>query len=125
VDFDTFKAINDEKRNVGVMGAPSVLTTFTNEACGDDYAVYLRVEDGVIIDASFTTAGCGFGLAALSIATEWVKGKSLEDAEGITEADVDAAIGGFPERRWRYPETAVLIIREAVRKYRGQVGAGG
>jgi NifU-like protein involved in Fe-S cluster formation len=123
MDFDTFKAINDEKRNVGVISVPSVIKTFTNEACGDDFTVYLLIEDDVIVDASFTTTGCGFGLAALSIATDWVKGKSLEDAEGITEADVDAAIGGFPERRRRYPETAALIIRESVQKYRRQVKA--
>jgi len=121
VDFDKLKAINDEQRNVGVMETPSVLKTFTNKACGDDYTVYLNIEGGKIYDASFTTTGCGFGLAALAIATEWVKGKSLEEAESITLADIDEGIDGFPERRRRYPETAALIIRETVRKYRGSI----
>ena len=119
MNFDKLKVINDEQRNVGVMEAPSVLKTFTNEACGDDYTVYFKIEDGKICDASFTTTGCGFGLAALAIATEWVKGKSLEEAERITLTDIDDGIDGFPERRRRYPETAALIIRETVRKYRG------
>lgn len=118
MDFEKFKAINDERRNVGTMSAPSVVGTYRNEACGDDYVVYLRVEDGVIRDASFTTTGCGFGLAALSLGVEWIRGKTLEDALEITAADVEAGIEGFPERRRRYPQTAVDVIRSTIESCR-------
>ncbi len=83
MDFDRFKSINDEMRNVGVMESPSTVRSFKNEACGDAYVIYLRIEEGVIVDASFTTTGCGFGLAALALATEWIKGKTLEQAEAL------------------------------------------
>lgn len=122
MDFEKFQAINNEKRNIGTMTAPSVMSTYKNEACGDDFIVYLRIEDRVITNASFVSTGCGFGIAALSIATEWVKGKSLDEAEGITENDVDAGLGGFPERRINYPRTAVVIIKEVISKYRDSVG---
>jgi NifU-like protein involved in Fe-S cluster formation len=118
MDFDRFKMINDEMRNVGVMEAPSTVRSFKNEACGDDYAIYLRIEEGVIVDASFTTTGCGFGLVALALATEWIKGKTLEQAETLREDDVEAGIDGFPERRREYPRKAVEIVLATIRDYR-------
>ncbi len=121
MDFDKFKAINDERRNVGTMDAPTVAKRFKNEACGDDYVIYIRVEGDHVVDASFTTTGCGFGLAALSLAAEWIKGKNLEEAEQITVADVEAGIDGFPERRKHYPEKAVQLFRETIRECRDTI----
>lgn len=118
MDFDKFKAINDEQRNVGVMNAPTAVKRFRNDACGDDYVIYIRLEGEHVVDASFTTTGCGFGLAALSLAAEWIKGKNLEEAEQITVADVEAGIDGFPERRMHYPEKAVEIFRKTIRECR-------
>jgi NifU-like protein involved in Fe-S cluster formation len=117
VNFDKFKAINDEQRNVGTLESPSVVGTFQNDACGDDYVVYLQVEGDVIRDAKFTTTGCGFGLAALSLGMEWIKGKTLLEASKITAEDIEAGVDGFPERRRRYPQTAVELIRSTIRSY--------
>jgi NifU-like protein involved in Fe-S cluster formation len=118
MNFEKFKSITDARKNERSMMDHSVLSTFKNEVCGDDYILYLKIVSDVITDATFTTTGCGFGLAALSIATEWVKGKTLAEAEKITVSDIDAAIDGFPELRRHYPETAAEIMRKTIRKYR-------
>ena len=118
MDFNRFKAINDGKINLRVMDSPSIVKTFKNESCGDDYVIYLRIEGGIIQDATFTTTGCGFGLAALSLATEWVRGKSLEEAERITVQDIERGIDGFPERRGHYPKVAAWLMRKAIQEYR-------
>jgi len=64
----------------GLVGAP---------ACGDVMRLQLRIsDDGVIQDAKFKTFGCGSAIASSSLVTEWVKGKSVEDAEKISNQDV-------------------------------------
>ncbi len=66
---------NDEHVGTGLVGAP---------ACGDVMRLQIKVgDDGVIEDAKFKTFGCGSAIASSSLATEWLKGKSLDEAEGI------------------------------------------
>ena len=117
MDFERFKKINDEKVNVGELENPTVVMPFTNEACGDDYQVYLKVVEGRIEDARFTTTGCGFSLAALSVGLDLVKGKDLTVAEALTAEQIQQAFE-FPPRRSGYPETAAEVIRAAARAAR-------
>ena len=63
----------------GMVGAP---------ACGDVMQLQIRVEDGIIEDAKFKTYGCGSAIASSSLLTEWVKGKSLEEAGRISNTDI-------------------------------------
>lgn len=65
---------NDENVGTGLVGAP---------ACGDVMRLQIKVEAGKIVDAKFKTFGCGSAIASSSLATEWLKGKSLEEAETI------------------------------------------
>lgn len=120
MDFEKFQSINNTRMNMGELDQPSVVRTFTNEACGDDYTVYLAVEDDIIREASFTSNGCGFGLAAFALATEWVKEKSTGSALQITAEDVGAGVDGFPERRQHYPQTAARVLRETIEEYQSQ-----
>lgn len=73
--------MNREDKNVGtgMVGAP---------ACGDVMQLQIRVEDGIIEDAKFKTYGCGSAIASSSLLTEWVKGKSLEEAGRISNTDI-------------------------------------
>ena len=73
--------MNREDKDVGtgMVGAP---------ACGDVMQLQIRVEDGIIEDAKFKTYGCGSAIASSSLLTEWVKGKSLEEAGRITNTDI-------------------------------------
>lgn len=73
--------MNREDKDVGtgMVGAP---------ACGDVMQLQIRVEDGIIEDAKFKTYGCGSAIASSSLLTEWVKGKSLEEAGRISNTDI-------------------------------------
>ena len=73
--------MNKEDTDVGtgMVGAP---------ACGDVMQLQIRVEDGIIEDAKFKTYGCGSAIASSSLLTEWVKGKSLEEAGRISNTDI-------------------------------------
>ena len=71
--------INDINIGTGMVGAP---------ACGDVMRLQLQVEDGKITDAKFKTYGCGSAIASSSLLTEWVKGKTLEEAAEIKNTDI-------------------------------------
>lgn len=76
----------ENPRNVGTLDKddPSVGTGLVGApACGDVMRLQIRVEDGVIVDAKFKTFGCGSAIAASSLATEMIKGKTLEEAESL------------------------------------------
>jgi len=71
---------DDSNVGTGLVGAP---------ACGDVMKLQIRVdEDGKIVDAKFKTFGCGSAIASSSLATEWVKGKSLEDAQKVKNQEI-------------------------------------
>ena len=72
-------AKDEEGVGVGLVGAPS---------CGDVLQLSIKVEDGIIIDARFKTYGCGSAIASSSLVTEWVKGKTLDQAGSIKNSDI-------------------------------------
>jgi nitrogen fixation NifU-like protein len=71
--------INDLDVGTGLVGAP---------ACGDVLKLQIRVEDGIITDAKFKTYGCGSAIASSSLVTEWVKGRTLDEASAIRNTDI-------------------------------------
>jgi len=71
--------VDDNSVGTGLVGAP---------ACGDVLKLQIKVEDGIITDAVFKTYGCGSAIASSSLVTEWVKGKTLEQAGQIKNADI-------------------------------------
>ena len=72
-------AKDDEDVGPGMVGAP---------ACGDVMKLQIKVKDGIITDARFKTYGCGSAIASSSLVTEWVKGKSLDDAVTIKNSEI-------------------------------------
>ena len=83
-------------RNVGEMENPSGVGEVGNPKCGDIMRMYVRIEDGVITDVKFKTFGCGAVVATSSMATELVKGKSVQEAMKITNKAVMEALDGLP-----------------------------
>jgi nitrogen fixation NifU-like protein len=69
----------DENVGTGMVGAP---------ACGDVMKLQIKVEDGIIRDACFKTYGCGSAIASSSLVTEWIKGKTLDQASTIKNSDI-------------------------------------
>ncbi|WP_317853846.1 Fe-S cluster assembly scaffold protein NifU [Chakrabartyella piscis] len=83
-------------RNVGEMEDASGVGLVGNVKCGDIMKVYLKIEDNVILDAKFKTFGCGAAVATSSMATELVKGKTVEEALDVTNKAVMEALDGLP-----------------------------
>lgn len=83
-------------RNVGEIDEASGVGTVGNAKCGDIMKVYLKIEDDIIIDAKFKTFGCGAAVATSSMATEMVKGKTVQEALHITNKAVMEALDGLP-----------------------------
>ncbi len=121
MDFEKFKQINDLKPNYGEIEEAEVVSNYTNKGCGDGFRIFLKIkkenQNEVIEDARFTTSGCGFSIAALSMGLEWIKGKTVDEAEKITVENIETLFV-FPERRKNYPESAVEAIRKAIQDYR-------
>ncbi len=127
MDFKRFKQINEERLNYHEMKNPSVISSYRNVGCGDGYRIYLAIEekenksDKIIKDASYTTTGCGFGVTALAMATEWVKGKSIEEAVNISSKNIESLFE-FPPMRKNYPESAVEAMQKAISDYKNNTG---
>ncbi|MGN1197148.1 MAG: Fe-S cluster assembly scaffold protein NifU [Acetatifactor sp.] len=83
-------------RNVGEIENASGVGTVGNAKCGDIMRMYLEIKEGVVIDAKFKTFGCGAAVATSSIATELVKGKTVEEALLVTNKAVMEALDGLP-----------------------------
>mgnify|MGYP002574042020 CR=1 FL=1 len=83
-------------RNVGEMKDPSGVGEVGNSRCGDIMRMYIKVEGDTITDVKFKTFGCGAAIATSSMATELIKGKTIEDALKLTNQAVMEALDGLP-----------------------------
>ena len=83
-------------RNVGEIENASGVGQVGNMKCGDIMKVYLQIEDDKIVDAKFKTFGCGAAVATSSMATELVKGKTVQEALQVTNKAVMEALDGLP-----------------------------
>ena len=83
-------------RNVGEIENASGVGQVGNMKCGDIMKVYLQIEDNRIVDAKFKTFGCGAAVATSSMATELVKGKTVQEALEVTNKAVMEALDGLP-----------------------------
>ena len=83
-------------RNVGEVADANGIGEVGNAKCGDIMRVYLKVEENIIKDVSFMTFGCGSAIASSSMATELIKGKTLEEAWELTNKAVAEALDGLP-----------------------------
>jgi len=104
-------------RNVGKMDDPDGVSTVENPACGDVMQLFLKVEEGRIIDAKFKTFGCGPSVAASSIVTELIKGKKIEEALKISKETVNEALGGLPQAKMHSAILAEDALKAAIRDY--------
>ena len=101
-------AKDDINIGIGMVGAP---------ACGDVMKLQIKVEDGVITDAKFKTYGCGSAIASSSLVTEWIKGKSLDSAEGINNTHIAEELS-LPPVKIHCSILAEDAIKAAIKDYR-------
>ena len=112
-------------RNVGEMDAPDVVGETGSFKCGDTMTLYLKVDNGIIEDVTFQTYGCGAAIASSSMLTEMVKGKTLDEAMGITNQDVADQLGGLPPLKLHCSNLAADALHNAIENYRKQQGSAG
>lgn len=96
----------------GIVGAPE---------CGDVMKLQIQVEEGVIKDAKFKTFGCGSAIASSSLATEWLKGRSVEDAQKIRNVDIVEELA-LPPVKIHCSVLAEDAIRQALADYQSKQG---
>ena len=104
-------------RNVGEIENASGVGQVGNMKCGDIMKVYLQIEDGKIVDAKFKTFGCGAAVATSSMATELVKGKSIQEALEVTNKAVMEALDGLPPVKVHCSCLAEEALRAALWDY--------
>lgn len=109
-------------RNVGEISDADGVGQVGNAKCGDIMKMYLKIENGVIIDAKFKTFGCGAAVATSSMATEMVKGKTVEEALQITNKAVAEALDGLPPAKMHCSNLAEEAIRAAIEDYQRKQG---
>ena len=83
-------------RNVGEIPDADGVGEVGNAKCGDIMKMYLKIKDDRIEDAKFETFGCGSAIASSSMATELIKGKTVDEALAVTNKQVVDALGGLP-----------------------------
>ena len=105
-------------RNVGEIENADGVGTVGNAKCGDIMRIYLKVEDGVIVDVKFKTFGCGAAIATSSMATEMVKGKTLEEALQVTNKAVAEALDGLPPVKMHCSLLAEEALHAAIEDYK-------
>jgi len=109
-------------RNVGEIENADGIGEVGNPVCGDIMNIYLKVENNVIIDAKFKTFGCGAAIASSSMATELVRGKTLEEAWDVSNAAVAEALEGLPPVKMHCSVLAEEGIHKAINDYRVKKG---
>ena len=107
-------------RNVGEIENPSGTGTVGNAKCGDIMKMDIQVENGVIVDVKFKTFGCGAAIATSSMATELVKGKTIDEALQLTNQAVAEALDGLPPVKMHCSMLAEQAIHAAVADYKAK-----
>jgi len=112
-------------RNVGEMENPDGVGRAGNPVCGDIMGLYIKVRDGVIVEAKFQTLGCGAAIATSSMVTEMVKGKAIEEALKISNRAVAEALDGPPPIKMHCSVLAEEALKSAIEDYLNRIRGDG
>lgn len=104
-------------QNVGELKDANAVGTVGNATCGDIMKIYMKIEDNVIKDVSFQTFGCAAAIATSSVATSMIKGKTVDEALKITNAQVVETLGGLPAQKLHCSVLAEEAIKAAINDY--------
>ena len=104
-------------RNLGKMDDADGIGEVGNAKSGDIMKMYIKVKDGIIEDVKFNTFGCGSAIASSSMATEMIKGKSIDDALELSNKAVVEALDGLPTHKIHCSVLAEEAVKAAVKDY--------
>jgi nitrogen fixation NifU-like protein len=105
-------------RNVGEIENADGVGEVGNARCGDIMKVSLKIENDIIVDVKFKTFGCGAAIATSSMATELIKGKTIDEALAITNKTVADALDGLPPVKMHCSVLAEEAIKAAIEDYK-------
>lgn len=109
-------------RNVGEIENADGVGMVGNAKCGDIMKMYLKIEGDVITDCKFKTFGCGAAIATSSMATELIKGHTIEEALSLTNSAVVEALEGLPAVKVHCSVLAEEAVKTAIADYYGKIG---
>lgn len=104
-------------RNVGEIEGADGVGEVGNPACGDMMRLYLKIDEGKVVDAKFRTFGCGAAIASSSMLTEMIKGKTVDEARAITNRHVADALDGLPAVKIHCSVMAEQAVKSALDDY--------
>ena len=107
----------ENPRNLGKMEDADGVGEVGNAKCGDIMKIYLKIEDGVIVDVKFNTFGCASAIATSSMATEMIKGQRIEDALQLSNKAVVEALDGLPPAKIHCSVLAEQAVKAALADY--------
>lgn len=108
-------------RNVGEIEDANGVGMVGNVKCGDIMQFFIKVEDNVIVDVKFKTFGCGAAIATSSVATEMIKGKTIDEALKITNQAVVEKLGGLPSVKIHCSVLAEEALLAAINDYKSKL----
>jgi len=104
-------------RNVGEIDGADGVGEVGNPACGDMMRLYLKIDEGKVVDAKFRTFGCGAAIASSSMLTEMIKGKTVDEARAISNQHVADALDGLPAVKIHCSVMAEQAVKSALDDY--------
>ena len=115
-----------DRKNMGSLSDADQISELTGH-CGDTMKIYLKVEDGRVFDARYQVLGCPGAIASAMAAVDLVRGKTLEDARTLKDADIFKELEDLPDQKQHCIRLAVKTLRKAIDEYSGNNGgsAGG
>ncbi|UCE10695.1 MAG: Fe-S cluster assembly scaffold protein NifU [Candidatus Thorarchaeota archaeon] len=104
-------------KNMGKMENPDGVGTVGNPVCGDMMKIYIKVEDGKIVDAKIETFGCVAAIATSSMTTEMAIGMTIEEAKELSRQEVAEALDGLPPQKMHCSNLAADALHKAIEDY--------
>jgi nitrogen fixation NifU-like protein len=115
----------ESPRNNGVLDGANGVGYMTNPVCGDTLVLMLRIEDGQIEDARWQSNGCAASIAASSVTSELVRGRSIAEADALSREAIVEALGGLPASKLHASVLAADALARALEDWRTKAEAKG
>ena len=110
-------------RNMGRIEDPDGIGTVGNPICGDMLRLYIKVDDGHIVDIKVEAFGCVAAIATSSMTTQMALGKTIEEAKEISRQQVAEALGGLPPQKMHCSNLAAEALHKAIEDYENRHGS--